>query len=174
MQSHNVSHLHQNHLEITLTRRNYSCYCGHDFCYICGLRWYTCTCEENPLDLMDVQQAILDDAVLQGLLQIPNNIPVLDMIAQINALVLVHENEDQVDADPPVAPPNGNRNAVTRAAPVRVAEPQLGHRDRNHEGWRFVHGAGDCEHCGGDMPVFPMECRTCQMRACRRCALNRL
>jgi hypothetical protein len=60
---------------------------------------------------------------------------------------------------------------------MRVAEPMLDHRDhrdRNHEGWRFVHGAGDCEHCGGDMPVFLMECRTCQMRACRRCTLNRL
>jgi hypothetical protein len=79
-----------------------------------------------------------------------------------------------LNAGPPAAPQNEDKNAVAAAAPMRVAEPQFGHRDRNHEGWRFVHGAGDCEHCGEGTPVFLMECETCQMRACLRCTLNRM
>lgn len=123
---------------------------------------------------MELQQAMLEDDALRGLLHIPNDIAVHDFIAQIDALVHNHKNQIHVDAGPPVGPPNGNRNAVARAAPNRAAAPQLDHRDRNHGGWRFVHGAGDCEHCGEDMPVFLMECQTCQMRARRRCTLNRL
>ena len=96
------------------------------------------------------------------------------MIARIRFVIRVQDNRIPVDEGPPVALQDGYRDAVARAAPERVAEPQLDHRDKNHEGWRFVHGAGRCEHCGDDMPVFLMECETCQMRACRRCTLNRL
>lgn len=154
-------------------RNTYSCPCGHNFCYTCGLRWYTCACEgpdvvfeePNP-HVADMLQAMRDDQLFQGLLRIGHDLPVWDMIAQINALV--------ADVGPVAARQEGLRDVIARAFPEPITEPELDHRDRNHEGWRFVHGAGECEHCDETLPLFTMECETCQMRACRRCMLNRL
>lgn len=121
----------------------------------------------------------MNDPDIRGLLQIDNDLPMREMLARINAFIDEHgdeipddDDDDDDDAEPPPARQNEDRNAVAQAVPAHDTMPQLDHLDRNHEGWRFAHGAGRCQQCGEDMPVFLMECVTCQVKVCRRCTLN--
>jgi hypothetical protein len=129
----------------------------------------------NPFANIDTEREARDTAARQEQLRNDPDMQWFQMTRPTRPMRRVNAGLD-LNAGSPAAPQNmdEDRNADAAAAPVRVAEPQFGHRDRNHEGWRFVHGAGDCEHCGGDTAAFLMECETCQMRACLRCTLNRL
>ncbi|RAH83776.1 hypothetical protein BO86DRAFT_425903 [Aspergillus japonicus CBS 114.51] len=56
----------------------------------------------------------------------------------------------------------------------QVAQNLQEDHECDHDNWRRVKGAHQCEECHDDYPHFIYECRQCRLLACARCRFNRL
>lgn len=173
------------------------CPCGAQFCYVCGLRWKTCSCAHaDDARLLDRAAQIVARDPGRRLYQ-PQRIahaqPVAPRPPKTSSTPLGWESDfsdhsewesdwdddygDNSTTSSHITPRGPRSPRPSRLDARRIAEtaktPRANHACR-HANWLFVRGSHTCEECHHHLPEFIFECRLCHLQACNRCKRNRL
>ncbi|QSZ35863.1 hypothetical protein DSL72_006985 [Monilinia vaccinii-corymbosi] len=134
-----------------------SCRCGAQFCYVCGLTWKTCTCEQwDEHRLVLRANEIVNRRPEHRLLDRPYQ--TLDREPR-SMSTNEAPNEDPQDDDDGLQ--RAEREALVAAAVLNLRE----NHECEHTRWRQISGAHRCEECHDYLKKYILECRQCQLRA---------
>ncbi|KAE8307822.1 hypothetical protein BDV41DRAFT_553263 [Aspergillus transmontanensis] len=174
-----------------------TCRCGAQFCYNCGERWKSCSCEQwdehrllaRAYQIIDREaNPPLDDAA-SDISEPESNIAVVGVGRASPQQVLdpghLPETYETLEEEPRAAaaaeiPAFIEERPAPRAQTERdllVAQTIQELRENHectHDRWKFVRGPHRCEECYHRLPEYIFECRQCRLQACNRCRRNRL
>ncbi|KAK8217970.1 hypothetical protein IWZ01DRAFT_562835, partial [Phyllosticta capitalensis] len=122
-----------------------TCRCGAVFCFNCGLRWKTCSCDhfdENRL------------------------------LARAEE-ILVRRQDRRITLWPGDSGPSSEPLDLAEIEKWGILDHLRKYQDCTHERWKFIPGRYQCEECYQYLPQYIFECRGCLTRACNRCRRNR-
>lgn len=173
-----------------LTEGHDSCHCGAQFCYNCGLRWKSCSCEQwNEHRLLARAYQIIDREQNPPLavappLAIDNHEPDGQLLPEIDGseaeIQEASEASDEESQTTPEAAASVLETHITHRPMsrdilvARTIQDLRENHECDHDRWKYVRGPHLCEECSHYLPEYIFECRQCRLQACNRCRRNRL
>ncbi|KAH8928426.1 hypothetical protein BT69DRAFT_1212834, partial [Atractiella rhizophila] len=130
-----------------------TCFCKHEFCYVCGEQWKTCQCPQWD------ETRLLERAEEQVRVELG-----MDPFRPVVPQRQLQQQNAIHDAF------NVRYGARVREAAARLRT----NHECAHVSWCLRHGGGNCQSCSKYLDRYLLRCLSCQMLACVRCQRNRL
>ena len=137
-----------------------TCTCGFDFCYMCGKKWKSCGCHEIPS--LSVHTAVLAPApaITTNPTTTSNNREVTDYHQSVETFGTAAAEWEVFEREARLALRLADGAAAHQEIHACCTETRLD----------FVRRGAHCKVCLDWMSVFVLECSSCGIRVCQRCA----
>ncbi|OCH93923.1 hypothetical protein OBBRIDRAFT_238838 [Obba rivulosa] len=173
-----------------------TCRCNTEFCYVCRASWKTCRCPQwDERRLLAAAKARADAQLGREAAQreahslahrpskgnIANGLPAV--VTTPSLLDAVNHALLQRQGSPLIAPETSATSAVQDPATIKKVRKKLVRKwlerlrvddDCIHLTWHRRRGAGQCQNCRDDFPLYLYYCQGCEFLTCKRCRMNRL